>query len=259
MRKKHRWLRPARRPIWAAGVIVALIIVAVVTYTIALLSVLKPIARFATAQPQNATLVAALVALVGILITQIVNTVLARRAQKNQQELEERRARAASLQSYLEQMGVLVTQHGLRKWAEQGPYSSAQNKGADARVVATAQTLAVLEGLDSPRRSILLRFLYWSGLISQNTTRGVETISLRQANLSGIELSGADLSGAVLSGANLSGAVLRNVDLSRALLIDTDLSGADLDGAILNGAILRGTNMKDLELTEEQRAEAGTL
>jgi hypothetical protein len=235
---------------------VALIILTVVLIPMKILSALKPIASFTTAQPQNATLVAALVALLGILITQIVNAVLARRLQKNQQELEERRARAASLQSYLEQMGKLITDHNLQKWSEQGPFSPKENIGAEARIVAQAQTLAVLEGLDSPRRRILLRFLYWSELISRTTTRPSETISLSQANLSGVDLSGVDLSGAVLNRADLSGAILRDVNLSRALLIQADLSGADLRGAILKGAILKGANLKDVELTEKQRAAA---
>ena len=85
LRKILSWLLTGRRPLWAAAVIVVLIVLSVV---------IKPIASYATAQPQNATLVAALIALLGILITQIVNTILARTGQKHQQKVEEQRARS---------------------------------------------------------------------------------------------------------------------------------------------------------------------
>src|SRR5215207_3597028 len=108
LRKTLDWLRTGRRPLWAAAVIVILVLLAVV---------IGPLVRYATAQPQNATFVGALIALIGILATQIVNTILARSGQRSQQELEDRRARAASLQSYFEQMGELLLNHQLRSSA----------------------------------------------------------------------------------------------------------------------------------------------
>ena len=154
---------------------------------------LKPIASYATAQPQNATLVTALVALLGILITQIVNTILARTGQKYQQELETSRAQAARFQAYLERMEKLLIDHQLRN-----ANKTANDDYDDARVVAHAQTLAVLEGESDPtRKRILLIFLYDSGLIDRDNL----VISLSTANLSGADLSGANLSGAHLGGA----------------------------------------------------------
>src|SRR5215218_3105053 len=102
--------------------------------------VIVPIVRYATAQPQNATFVGALVGafitLLGILATQIVNTILARTGQKNEQKVEEQRARAASLESYLKQMGDLLLNHQLRS-------SDLSNETDSLRVVSWAGTLLV--------------------------------------------------------------------------------------------------------------------
>ena len=181
----------------------------------------------------NVPLVGALLALIGVLIAQVVNTYIARSAQRNQQELEDRRARAASLQSYLEQTGKLMTDHRLRT-------SNADKKAEDARIVAQAQTVSVLEGLgtDATRKRIMVQFLYEAKMIGKSGS----VVSLVRANLRGVNLSESSLSGADLRGAYLHGA-----NLSRA-----DLSGADLSGADLSRADLSGADIQGSKVTEEQ-------
>jgi uncharacterized protein YjbI with pentapeptide repeats len=211
----------------------------------------------------NAPLLGALLALAGVLITQIVTTIIARSAQRTQQGVEERRARASSLQSYLEQMGRLLTDHR--------PHNPKPDEDAgtdDARKVARAQTLSVLNGLgtDSTRKGILLQFLYESALIDNKDAPlfvSLARANLREAtlvsgNLSGAILSetalhGALLKGAILSGANLRGAImmgtiLSDADLSEANLSGADLNDADLSGAVLNDADLRGANLSKADL-----------
>src|SRR5829696_2932498 len=189
----------------AAAVIVVLIII--------LAAMIKPIVNFATAQPQNATLVAALIALLGILATQIVNTWLSfaehRAGARNLRVLEDRRAQAASLQSYLELMGDLLLNHqlGTDNLIVERRIHNAKDESENARVVAQAHTLAVLEGMDSITKMYLLQFLYYSGLIHKDKS----AISLTGANLSRAYLHEANL-----RDANLRGADLRGADLTRA-------------------------------------------
>src|SRR3990167_2405162 len=61
-----------------------------------------------------------------------------------------------------------------------------------------------------------------------------ENISLKYADLSGLNLSGSNLSNADLSGSNLSGSNLSNADLSGSNLSDAHLSCADLSGSTLS-------------------------
>src|SRR5215203_1440978 len=191
--------------------------------------------------PESAALFTAWATIVGVVITQMVAARLARTAQRQQQGLEVNRAQAASLQSYLEQMATLLIDHQLRDsnpngrvdkpsllhWARnligRSPHNpTTHDNASNARVVAQAQTLAVLEGeSDAIRKRILLLFLYDSALIYKDS----QTISLARANLSGANLSGADLSRANLGRANLSDANLRGANLGGA-----NLSGADLEG-----------------------------
>jgi uncharacterized protein YjbI with pentapeptide repeats len=261
LRKILGWLLTGRRPLWTAAGTVVLIILSVV---------ITPIASYATAQPQNATLVAALVALLGILITQIVNTALARTGQRNQQELEDRRARATSLQSYLEQMGELLLNHRLRSsdlsdetdnfrvvgWGGTllvgSRIGNANPEGGNSRAVAQAQTFAVLEGLDPTRKRYLLQFLYYSALINKDKP----VIRLAQANLEKANLSRAILGGANLRQANLRHANLMEANLSWAYLSWADLMEAYLREADLSDADLRHANLMEANLSEADLSEA---
>jgi hypothetical protein len=153
----------------------------------------------AKAVSDNAPLIAAVIALGGVFIAQVVSIAL-----------EDRRAHEAALQNYFEQVGKLLIEQPLRRASPNDNLST----------VVRAQTLAVLENLDPDRKRILLLFLYESRLIDKEK----QVITLVRANLSGANLQGVDLRGANLVGANLQRANLR---------------GAILEQTFLHGAVLR--------------------
>lgn len=73
-------------------------------------------------------------------------------------------------------------------------------------------------------------------------------VSLKEANLPGIDLSGVNLSEANLSGANLTKANLQGAKLLQANLNKTNLSGANLQAANLTAANLIGANLMQANL-----------
>jgi hypothetical protein len=149
------------------------------------------------------------------------------RAQE-QRDLEEHRAQSTALQAYYEQMGKLLIEHDL-----------GNTERDDIRLLARAQTLSVLEGLEPSRKSRLLRFLIGSELVQERDQEDLPIIGLWGADLSGADLSGADLSGANLSEANLQRADLSEADLREANLSKAKATEKQLDNALsLEGAIM---------------------
>jgi hypothetical protein len=179
----------------------------------------------ANAVSDNAPLIAAVIALGGVLTTQMVSIAVEDRRARETSKLEDRRSQEAhrledqrangtALQKYFEDVGKLLIEQPLRK----------ASPGDNLSTVVRAQTQAVLQGtvkqpLEGGRKRILLRFLYESGLIRRDRP----VISLAAADLRWAYLEELDLSGAYLSGANLRGA-----NLTTANLRGTDLSDADL-------------------------------
>lgn len=167
----------------------------------------------------------------------------------------EQRTQEEALQSYLDQMGQLMTDEGLRE----------SESGDAVRSLARARTLTVLDRLDGPRKASVLRFLAESELI----TKGEEeesspiVVNLHGANLRGVDargslavavttpdLTGADLSEADLSGADLSWVTLTDTYLRNTILRDADLSGTNMIRADLTAADLTGANLYDADLTD---------
>ncbi len=103
------------------------------------------------------------------------------------------------------------------------------------RIVARAQTLAVLQGLDPKRKRILLQFLYEAGLIFGN--RPIEAESIPRTPPI-VELDGAALREADLSGANLRRADLRGADIEGA-------KGKSKDELEDHSSSLEGATMPD--------------
>ncbi len=210
-----------------------------------------------------------------------------------EREIQEQRAQQSTFQMYLDQMGGLLLDRGLRSAGE----------NSDVRRLARARTLVVLESLGAHRQNRVLRFLEETELIQARAPDRPPIISLKyaslrdfelngkqllrgtdltQANLSGgdlarADLEGTDLSGAHLDGANLAGANLRGAWLSGAYLHDADLSHADLTGADLSdargrfesgarmsatdlgGADLSGADLTNADVTTEQLQKAASL
>ena len=181
--------------------------------------------------------------------------------------------RETALQAYIDKISELLLHEGLSKSSED----------AEARRVATLQTLIVLPRLDGKRKGNVLLFLSEAGLIKKPSP----IIMLGAAGLHGADLRGCDLSGisgaslydsfisyAILDGANLTGVHLsavyfeggglRDAQLVRANLRDseflgTNLSGANLTGADLTGASIVAVNLTGAIVTDEQLDKAKLL
>jgi hypothetical protein len=183
-----------------------------------------------------AALIAALLALVGVIFTQIVTA-------NSAQDLEEARAREAELQTYFNDMGEMLLD-------ENRPLPDAEPSGPLSSL-ARAKTLTILERLDGQRKGIVLLFLRESQLILAERS----VVDLRGANLSDGDLSDEDL-----READLFRADLRYADLSAANLSAANLREADLFRADLRYANLRDANLRDaIVTTEELEAEAPNL
>jgi len=160
-------------------------------------------------------------------------------------EIEDQRAQQAVMQSYLDQMGVLLLDRNLR----------AADEDSNVRNVARARTLTTLAALDPYRKQKVLRFLDETKLIQASSPDGKPVISLGYAELDGVRLGhvgslGAfDLQGIVLINSSLSNANLLNADIREADLREADFSGADLTNANLHGANLVATDLTDADLT----------
>lgn len=138
------------------------------------------------------------------------------------------------LQAYLDRMSDLLLEKGLRTSATD----------TEVRNVARTRTISVLRQLDTRRVGDVFTFLREAGL----TDAADPIISLKGANLSGVQwerarLIEADLRGADLSSANLSRASLHKANLSGANLHEANLCKASLGFANLNGADLSRANL----------------
>ena len=212
---------------------------------------------------RNAPLVSALIALLGVLITQIVNTHLTRTTQENQQLLDQEARQNSGLQSYLSTVGELPT-----------------NPDPAADTSAQAQTLTVLPDLDPEQKRTVMQFLYQAGLVNKDNPRirlfyadltsanlkgsdaQENVFALDNANLRGVNLQDADLEYTSLKGSDLSQAHLVNTELSNANLSDATLYHSYLSKVDLSGANLSGTDLSNVDLqndrglTQEQIDEA---
>lgn len=177
-----------------------------------------------------------------------------------EREIEAKRAEQVTFQAYLDQMGALLLDRGLRT----------AGKDSDVRRLARARTLVVLDALSPPRQERALRFLNEAELIQGSPPEEQPVISLKYASLPKsdlphrILLRGTNLQQANLSGSNLAYIDLRGTYLAGAHLEDTDLEGANLEGvnlegAYLGGADLSGANLSGVDLSNaEQLWEKGT-
>jgi uncharacterized protein YjbI with pentapeptide repeats len=181
-------------------------------------------------------------------------------SQRNSQEV----LKDSILSGYLESMQKIFLD------GEDAPKGNpSDNKDA---ILARALTLTVLNRLSSPqdeeeaygankRKAAIVKFLWEFGLIEGSSP----VISLREANLRGVDLKGAILSRGFLCGArvdkstikfnsanckkadtgiNFNHADLRNASLGSSDLGKADFSGANLSGADLSRSILSDANFK---------------
>ncbi len=206
----------------AVGICLTLVLASLVTVAVL---------RTGNSVSENAALIGAVIALGGVITTQLVNT-----------GLEAQRAREAALQKYFEQVGKLLIE---------------QSGKPNVATVARAQTLAVLEGLDPERKRILLQFLSESKLISGVSPKiKMKRANLRDANLNEAELKEANLERARLRRAKLSKADMKKAKLRKAKLGKADLSEAELNDADLSKAVLEKANLNKANLSNADLSDA---
>jgi hypothetical protein len=150
---------------------------------------------------------AVIVTVFGVRITRQQSTI--------QHQVEERRAREAAVQTYVDETLNLLANGGLRDLRD-------SQRSEELRVLLRARTRMVLDRIDATDKKSIVRFLHDAGLI-----RGEQpAVSLDGADLSGVVLSGVDLSDANLSGANLSDAqAITNEELEQQV---STLEGATM-------------------------------
>jgi uncharacterized protein YjbI with pentapeptide repeats len=159
------------------------------------------------------------IALIASLFTQYQNN--------RQRDIENLRAERAVVETYLEQIGILLLENDLRTAGE----------NSDVRLLARARTLAALDGVSGDRKERLLEFLFETKLIQFGAKGEPPVISLRFADLRDTSLAKRHiLSNTDLDRAELDNVQLDNAKLDNAKLTRTDLSGADLSGTDLSNA-----------------------
>lgn len=175
----------------------------------------------------------------------------------------------AMLQTYLDQMSILLLDKGLNSAFEGGAKAN-----REVRTLARARTLAALERLDPARKRLVMEFLVEASLV-QNAPGKEPVIGLVGADLSGVDLTYAapgdaqpyaavpalDLSSADLTYADLSGADLSGIVMHGARLVGADLRGAHLNGTVVHDANLSGANLSDAtgKTAEQLDGQAGSL
>lgn len=158
-------------------------------------------------------------------------------------EMATDRQQEAALQMYLDRMTELLLREKLRT-----------TKNKEVRNVAKTRTFAILEGLDSRRKGLVVRFLKESGLIEKAVVVSLDGANLNGADLTGANLRGANLKGAILGEAtlmiaDLSGANLAKSYLYNANLVSADFSGANLSKALCFGASFSGSDLRRANLS----------
>jgi uncharacterized protein YjbI with pentapeptide repeats len=181
---------------------------------------------------------------------------LSRQQSTTQQQIAQTQQQEIILQAYMDKISDLMVHDKLL-----------QAKAADpAKISADAYTHDALPRLDADHKAELMRFLYQTKLLSNDSN----IIDLKDVDIHGAHMRKIDIRDTYLVGANLSGADLRNATLSDATLTFTNLSGANLSHADLHacdmhntnlaGADLTGANLRDvIGLQDEQLAQVKSL
>jgi uncharacterized protein YjbI with pentapeptide repeats len=163
---------------------------------------------------------AALIALIGVVFAQALNAYTALISQRR----ELASARDDALQGFLQDMKELR--------GDEQPDQETMND--HKRAVVRAKVRTALLRLDGNGKAILLRFLHETGSIKKATT---DNGNLPPNELHGADLSCAKLRLADLHDSDLRGVNLRSADLREADLTDTDLRKADLSSETDNRTI----------------------
>jgi uncharacterized protein YjbI with pentapeptide repeats len=189
----------------------------------------------------------------GFLITAGLSFYTFQSNQRQESRADADRASQAVLQSYIKDVKDLIL--------EEKSNLATSEVHDPVREIARALTITAVRQLDGERKGILLRFLFESRLIS-NETKIIQLfeIDLSEADLAGFnlgdihltkaDLTDADLGKTILIKADLSRSIFRGADPTEAVILGADLTRTDLTGAVLVGANLSGADLTDADLTD---------
>lgn len=157
------------------------------------------------------------------------------------QELANQRYRQNALESYLDNMTLLI---------EKGLFDETKNK--QLKTIAKARTITTLKILDGESNRIVVEFLWTAELIGNK----FGFASSAPVNLSGAELKGADLAGVLFSRLNLGSSFFQGANLSQAYLSLSSMREVNFNGANLSGAIIRGSDLTEAQLENANLSNA---
>ena len=168
---------------------------------------------------------------------------------RREKQISADQGRQQALENYLDKMGTLLLDKGLREPEKE-----------EVHVLARARTLATLRSLgsdkasdlepDGERKAQVLKFLQESGLIERdNVVVDLTGADLAYVNLENADLKKLDLSGCSLMFANLDGADLREVCLDEANIIGATLINSHLENAVMRKAHLSAAKARNCFLT----------
>jgi uncharacterized protein YjbI with pentapeptide repeats len=160
---------------------------------------------------------------------------LRRQQGTTQQQVAQAQQQETILQAYMDKISDLLVHDKLLQAKVTDP----------AKIATDAYTHDALPRLDADHKAELMRFLYQTKLLSNDST----IIDLKDVDIHGAHMSGIDIRDTYLVGANLSGADLRNATLSDATLTFTNLAGANLSHADLHACDMHNTNLAGADLT----------
>ncbi len=134
------------------------------------------------------------------------------------------------------------------------------NQMSSVRLIAQVRTDTLLRLLDAQGKGAVLRFLFETKLISNDTP----IINFRDADLQGAYLRNMDLRDSNITGADLSGADLRGANLTYATMLlvnlsQSDLQGTNLRGSDLHSVIWKSANLNDANLQDALGVDTGQL
>jgi uncharacterized protein YjbI with pentapeptide repeats len=184
------------------------------------------------------------------------NLQLSRQQHDTNLQVADAQQQTSILSTYQSSISDLMLHDGLRT---SKPSSTVQ-------LVANVETATALRQLEPTDKGNLLRFLYETALINNDThVIDLSELDAHNANLNNIDLRdtylfGLDMHGSDMRGVNLSYATLNYVNMANSNLAGADLHGSDMRDSNLTGANLSGANLKDVtELTNAQLAKAKSL
>ncbi|GER88071.1 hypothetical protein KDW_22330 [Dictyobacter vulcani] len=182
---------------------------------------------------------------------------MSQQTQNTQIHIASEQQQEAVLQNYLNKLTDLLVHDQLLKM---------RNRADPPKIAADALTLDTFSRVNPERKAELMRFIYHTKVISNDSTiLDMQDVDVSKATMGNIDLQdtnllGANISGADLHGANMSDTLLTFTNLSQTNLTRANFQGSDMHNTNLTGADLAGANLRDATgLTQTQLSSVKSL